>query len=171
MENFDVYFCGEILTDADPNRVRSGVAKLFKIQESAVDRLFSGKPVRVKQAVDADTASRYRAAFREAGALIQIVPAGSAAPAAKPAQAPAAQSTGSTSASSPPTTGQSTDAAAPDLAEPGAIIDHTPPPPPAEIDTGALEALPPNSGTLEDCRVEKEPRAIPDISHLQLVDD
>ena len=58
-----------------------------------------------------------------------------------------------------------------DLAEPGAIIDHSKPAAPADIDTGTLEALPPNTGSLEDCHHEKPPRKIPDISHLKLVDD
>ncbi|MCW5587215.1 MAG: hypothetical protein KIS75_13870, partial [Chromatiales bacterium] len=74
MHSFDIYFLGESLPGADPVAVRRGVAKLFKVQEASVDRLFSGNPLRVKQAVDADAASRYRAAFREAGALIQVVP-------------------------------------------------------------------------------------------------
>lgn len=150
MQEFDIYFRGEILPDADPATVRREVAKLFKVQEDAVDRLFGGQPVRVKKAIDVDTASRYRALFRDAGALLQIVPSGEPAP---PAVAPPAS-----------------DDAGMSLAEPGAIIDHTPPPPPAEIDTSALSALPPNSGSLEDCKVDKAPRAIPDISHLQIVD-
>jgi hypothetical protein len=57
------------------------------------------------------------------------------------------------------------------LAEPGATIDETPPAPPADFDTRGLEALPPNTGSLADCRVEKPARPIPDISHLRLVDD
>jgi hypothetical protein len=149
------------------------VARLFKIQESAVERLFSGKPLRVKQAVDADAASRYRAAFREIGALVQIVPSGSPPPApTQPAdvdRAPAesAADRAGASPSVPPAAGVS----GASLAEPGATIDLTPPPPPAEIDTSGLEALPPNSGTLEDCKVEKPHRPIPDIGHLKLIDD
>lgn len=57
------------------------------------------------------------------------------------------------------------------LAEPGATIDPSPTPPAVEIDTGGLEALPPNTGSLEDCRADKPPRPIPDISHMKLVDD
>lgn len=182
MQSFDIYFLGEMLPDADPEKVRRGVARLFKIQESAVDRLFSGKPVRVKQEVDADTASRYRAAFRDIGALVQILPSGSPTPAAKPAPTPAAPDlprdgvtagAGQTRAPSDRHQADPVPAAAitADLAEPGAILDHRAPPAPAEIDTSALEALPPNSGTLEDCRADKPPQPIPDISHLRLVDD
>lgn len=206
MYSFDIYFLGEMLPGADPAAVRNGVAQLFKMQGSAVDRLFSGKPLRVKKGVDADTASRYRAAFREAGALIQIVPTGSPTPAAKTpsaaATAPASLMTGSEAAPADPMPPEepsdaideapsdleqtltlivvdetpAEDAVAPPdgrdmtLAEPGVILDLTPPAPQAEYDTSRLEALPPNTGTLEDCREDKPPRPIPDISHLKLVD-
>ena len=170
MQSFDVYFRGEMLPDADPDAVRAGVAGLFKIQQSAAERLFSGKPLRVKQAVDAEAASRYRAAFREVGALVQIVPTGSPPPA--PPQPRAAtpapgEPTPSVSGAAPADTG----IAGAGLAAPGATIDLTPPAPPADIDTSGLEALPPNSGTLEDCKVDKPHRPIPDISHLKLTDD
>lgn len=170
MDSFDVYFLGETLPDADPAQVRQGVAKLFNVADDAVDRLFSGKPLRVKKGVDADAASRYRAAFREAGALIQIVPEDSPPPAAKPPITPAENASAPTKTTSQANAADM-ESTAITLAEPGAIIDHTPPTPAAEIDTGNLEALPPNTGSLEDCRADKAPRPIPDISHLHLVDD
>ena len=176
MDTFDMYFLGEMVPGADPAQVRTGVAALFKIQEEAADRLFTGKPLRVKQGLDVDTASRYRAAFREAGALVQIVPNGAPPPAAKPvtslAEGMTAQASGSEppGTETPPTEGITEDAGF-SLAEPGATIDHTPAPPPADISTDGLEAMPPNSGSLEDCKVEKAPRPIPDISHLKLVDE
>lgn len=177
MDTFDIYFLGETLPDADPATVRSGVAGLFRIQEDAADRLFSGRPLRVKQDLDAEKASRYRAAFREVGALLQIVPHGAPPPAPKP---PAAQAAAPAAPTAPAASGPADSADAPGvpgaaddvtLAEPGATIDLTEPAPPAEIDTGNLEALPPNTGSLEDCRVEKPARPIPDISHMQLIDD
>ena len=170
MQTFDVYFLGEMLPDADPAIVRQGVARLFKVQESAVDRLFSGKPLRVKQGLDADTASRYRGAFREIGALVQIVPTGSPPPPAKllvEDREPAVQAAGLAPAAQP----APGDAGNFSLAEPGAILDHTPPPPAAQIDISSLQALPANTGSLEDCKVDKPPQPIPDISHLKLVDD
>jgi hypothetical protein len=172
MQGFDIYFLGETLPDADPTAVRGGVARLFKLEPTAAERLFSGKPVRVKQGVDPDTASRYRAAFRDVGALVQIVPQGSPPPPPRPAAAPPPVSNSPDTAPVASTEGlivEETDDF--DLAAPGAIIDHTPPPPPADIDTSHLEALPANSGSLEDCRTDKAPRPIPDISHIKLVDD
>ena len=170
MQAFDIYFLGEMLPDTNPAEVMRQVAKLFKVSEDAVDRLFSGKPLRVKQNVDADAASRYRAAFRDAGALLEIVPSGSPPPARRSAPAAVQPANADTT----PEPGAAPAPAAGDdmsLAEPGATIDHTPPPPPADIDTSALSAQPANSGSLEDCRIDKEPHRIPDISHMQIVDD
>ena len=164
MQSFDIYFLGEMLPDSDPDAVRRGVAKLFKVQENSVDRLFSGNALRVKQAVDADVASRYRTAFRDVGALIQIVASGSPPPSARPA-APA-NTNQQRSASKNPSAGEVMG-----LAPPGATIDLTEAPPPADIDTSSLEALPPNTGSLADCQVEKTHRPIPDISHLGLQED
>ncbi len=196
MQGFDIYFMGEMLPDADPAAVKQGVGKLFKVEGKTLERMFSGKPMRVKQAVDADKASRYRAAFREVGALVQIVPTGSPAPEPKPvvaAPTPEPQADEEiVIAAPPPAPDEEIVVTAPppaaddeitfvetspeaagtmSLAEPGVTIDDHPPPAPADIDTSGLEALPPNSGTLEDCVVEKPPREIPDISHLKLVDD
>lgn len=172
MQSFDIYFLGEMLPEAEPAAVRRGVARLFKVEDDAVDRLFSGQAVRVKKGLDAEAASRYRAAFREIGALIQIVPAGSPKPEAVKPAARATNGPGDSAnhdpAGSPPEPGTSGDFG---LAEPGVILDETAPPPPADIDTSGLEALPPNSGSLEDCRVEKPAREIPDIGHMRLVDD
>lgn len=163
MQTFDIYFLGQVLPDADPASVKRNVAALFKMPEASADRLFTGKALRVKQAIDAEAAGRYRAAFRDAGALIQIVPAGSPPPADAAAGLPATPDATSSPPPAPETSGMG-------LAAPGAIIDETPAPPPAEIDTSGLSALPPNSGSLEDCRIDKEPYPIPDISHLKIVD-
>jgi len=165
MQDFDIYFLGETLTDADPVEVREGVASLFKISGDAVERLFSGKAVRVKHAVDVDTAGRYREAFRNVGALVQIVPAGAPAPDGPSA----ARTTGQ--AAQPAAGGDDNGSGGMTLAAPGATLDHTPPSPPAEIDTSGLEALPPNTGSLEDCHQPLPPQPIPDISHMRLVDD
>lgn len=168
MQTFDIYFLGEMLPDADPAAVRRDVAKLFKTSDDAVDKLFSGKPRRVKQGIDVDTASRYRAAFREAGALLQIVPTGGPPPEAISPESAAGTKTQPEGTTSGPAKAATGDIG---LAEPGAIIDNSQPPPPVEIDISSLSAAPPNSGSLEDCKVEKPPHPIPDISHLDIVDD
>jgi hypothetical protein len=159
MEQFDVYFFGDMLPGAEPGRVRSEVARLFNADEEKLDRLFSGKAVRIKQGVDAERAGRYRQTFRKAGALVEIVPAGSPKPDRRDPAPAQHESTGTA-----PGSGLS-------LASPGATIDETPPAPPAHFDTSHLEALPANSGSLADCQVDKPAKPVPDISHLRLVDD
>ena len=90
-ERFDIYFSGELLPDHAPAAVRQWLGSQFKLQGEALERLFSGQPVRIKQGVDLDTAGRYRAAFRQAGALVEIRQVtGPTAPAAAPAASPAA---------------------------------------------------------------------------------
>jgi hypothetical protein len=170
MHDFDIYFLGETLADADPVEVRNGVAALFKISGDAVERLFSGKAVRVKHGVDVDTAGRYREAFRNVGALVQIVPAGAPAPDA-PTPVRTLARPPRTTAAGDNAENASTEPGGMTLAEPGATLDHTPAPPPAQIDTSGLEALPPNTGSLEDCHQPPPPHPIPDISHMRLVDD
>lgn len=161
MELFDIYFSGDMLPDSNPDRVRDEVGRLFNAAGDQLDRLFSGNPVRVKHGVDADRAGKYRHAFRKVGALVEIVPAGSPKPVPRARPAPAAANNGSVATVAPSLS----------LAEPGAIIDTTPPAPPLQVETSHLEALPPNSGSLADCRVDKPARPIPDISHLRLADE
>ena len=167
MQGFDIYFLGETLPDTDPVMVRDGVARLFKMQPEAADRLFSGKVLRVKQGVDPDTASRYRAAFRDVGALVQIVPEGAPPPSTR--VTPSAAASVAPTPSPPAAGNETTDGLT--LAEVGAVIDNTPPPPPVNIDTSALAALPPNTGSLQDCHVDKPAQPIPNIDHLKMLDD
>jgi hypothetical protein len=177
MGEFDIYFSGRLLPDASEEAVRKTIGGLFKLQGAALDRLFSGEQVRIKTGVDVDLAGRYRAAFRDAGALIDIVPHG--APPPPPSGTTAAPPSGGDMQLLPPGTGSLEDCAPkipprplPDtsgisLAMPGVDLDDTPPPPPAKIDISGLSMSGPDF-SLEDCVFEREPRPIPDISHLEL---
>jgi hypothetical protein len=199
-DQYDIYFSGATLPGFDHAEVRAAVARLFRAEGAKLERLFSGKSVRIKRAVDAETAGRYRAAMRQAGALVEVRPSASAEPptaASAAAAAPAEQLEAAAPTTAgievseedpqlellPPRSGSLADYAPPpaapprvdlsgmDLAFPGSDIDATPPPAPADIDIGELSAAPPNTGSLEDCVVAKPPRPIPDISHLRLADD
>lgn len=177
-ERFDIYFAGQLLPDHDPAAVKAWLGKQFKLQGEALDRLFSGQSVRIKQDVDLDTAGRYRAAFRQAGALLDIRPVGAAAPQPAPAGADSQEpellpaNTGSLADCAAPVA----DAPLPDidhlgLAAPEQPLDDTPPAAAADIDISHLSAAPANSGDLSDCRQEKPARPLPDISALQIADD
>jgi hypothetical protein len=155
---FDIFFSGQILQDQDIDQVKQAVAKIFKADDTMLERLFSGTPVRVKSGVDQETAIKYRVTFRQAGAIIDIKPTESSIEpsisAATPPQEPLSPSDGDDMTLLPPRTGDLLDCAIePDatpigdisymaLAPEGTDIDETEPPPNLNIDTSALEIEP-----------------------------
>lgn len=173
---FDIIFSGQLIEGNNLDEVKKRIEKLFKADSGLLDRLFSGKPVIIKSGVDDETATKYRVAFRKAGALIEIKPSknevrGDISP---------PHNVLSNLTLLPTNTGSLIDCAKqvvpqpiPDidhisLASAGAIIDESPDIEPEEIDTSTLSVSPPNSGTLEDCKKQVEPYPIPDISHLDI---
>jgi hypothetical protein len=183
---FDVYFSGALVAGADPALVRERLATLFKLSPADLDRLFGGTELRIKKDADVDTASRLRATFREAGALIDIRVA-AAAPAPVPPPGPATTTPAPSAAAgawtlAPPRTGSLADVAVakppaelPDiswmsLAPPGAPVAEPTDVPAVDIDVSHLSMTAPSTGTLEDCRVDEPARPIPDIGHLELAD-
>lgn len=189
MQNFDIYFSGQLLADASPEQARATLGRLFGLEGDALERLFSGRPLRIKKGIDTDMAGRYRAAFREAGALVDIVPEGSPPPTppdAGTAPPPTAKTTPTPAAGLellPPRTGSLEDCAPviepreiPDISWmeldlPGSTLDETPAPPPAHIDTGGLSMSDPAGFSLEDCADPKPARPAPDTSYLSLLDE
>lgn len=212
---FDVYFSGEILDGHETDQVKLAVGELFKISGPKLEALFAGVPVRVKKNLSAEKAGRFRKAFLELGALVQIVPAGQEPPAPlasnrSASHRPARESVASASdggltlapieplktetiPEAPAIDTSSLEVAPAGTAEPlqpestaesqlpdlGNLslaplesnkeeTDEKPQPP--VPDTSHLEALPPRSGSLEDCTTEKEPAPLPDISKLSLDD-
>lgn len=182
-ENFDIYFSGKILPDADLAEVRTRVGQLFNADARVLDQLFCGKPVKIKKAVDMDTAIKYRVKFREAGAIIDIRPTGQPAPAPaaaptkpQPTAQPATESEPVATSSPPPASGTDQSSAEPaaasisaidsSLAAAGSIIDDTPAPPPAQFNTDDLQLGPANQGSLEEFAEQVNPAEIPDISQM-----
>lgn len=184
IRQFDVYFSGETLDGQDPEAIKLAVGDLFGISGAKLDALFSGTPIRIKKNLNADKAGRFREVFRNAGAVVQIVPAGKP-PGENPSQQTTATSGGLNLA--PAGSRLSTE---PAVAQPppGANIpptDHlkiapqnpfSDPPPSAgndahmtvEIATSHLEAAPPRSGSLETFTQQRAPVPLPDISSLSL---
>ncbi len=166
-EQYDIFFSGQLIDGSDETVARSKLATLFKLPLERVEHLFSGKPVAVKRGVDMDTAVKYRTAFRDAGALIEIKPitdtatAGAASipdvpPTPAPTAAPSDPSEQAQSALSlsPANTGtlegfapkvvpvEIGDISQISMAAVGSTIDESEPPPPLEIDTSALSIEP-----------------------------
>lgn len=177
-ERFDIYFSGQILTGQDPGQVRQRIANIFGSNGDMVERLFSGATLRVKAGVDQETAVRYRVAFRDAGALVDIRPVAQTQ-AATPAPGEAESNTSALTLL-PPRTGSLIDcapqvqpAAIPDisnlvLAPVGSVLAESKTEPAPSINTDGMKLSPARSGTLEDCQIPVEPAPIPDISALRL---
>lgn len=191
MQTFDIYFRGELLPDADPQLARDGLAKMFRLDEEAVERLFSGRPKRIKRGADVDKASRYRAAFREVGALIEIVPADTPAPAPLTGTAKVPQASEPSDEKRvleaafellPPRTGSLEDCAPQvearpigdtswmSLDDPGVDLVEPEPQPQVEYDISGLSMSNPQAFSLEDCVDPRPPVELPDISHLTLAE-
>ncbi|WP_456404834.1 hypothetical protein [Thiolapillus sp.] len=181
LQQFDVYFSGEILEGRDPREVREAVGKLFKLSGDKLDALFSGDTRRIKKNLNVDQSGRFREAFREAGAIVQIVVAGQKPP---PPQAPATKKTdsglqlapmGSTLDASSRDTESSISPSTPHTSNleiaPVGPLPTEPAPAAADIDTGSLAAEPAASGSLEEFAPAVEPAPIPDISNLEIAKD
>lgn len=86
-------FRGEVLPGHEPAAVRSAVAGALKLDAARAERLFSGKRVVVRRAVDAAKARRYVALFAVMGAVLHTEPARPRPAPSRPARRPAARRT------------------------------------------------------------------------------
>ncbi len=180
---YDILFSGQIMEGRDPAQVRTAVARMFQADDATLARLFSGRPIRIKSAVDQETAIQYRVAFRDAGALVEVRPVTQESPTQTTAPEPDSPPPAGDPELLPPRTGDLSDclppvepAPLPDisgitLAAEGTTIDESPPPPPLRVDTSGLTLAPAASGSLEDCQRPAEAAPLPDISDLKLADD
>lgn len=176
-KRFDILFSGKLIDGQDPVVARERLRRLFKASDAHIDRLFSGKPVVVKKGVDIETAGKYRLAFRQAGALLDIRTSADAAQQPEPA-ATVPEASGMTLA--PPNTGSLEefapklepvtlpDISSLDMSAAGAALDEAPTPAPPHIDTGGLSMVESRDWTLDDCQPPPLPEVLPDIDDLEL---
>lgn len=91
---FDVVFRGDIVPGQSLPQVKQRLAALFKRDAAQIDALFTGQPLALKKAVDSAAADKYKKVLAQAGALVEIRPAGTLKtpvqrPRARPDSAPA----------------------------------------------------------------------------------
>ena len=117
-ETYSVVMTGRIADGMELGQVKANVAKLFKLGDEQLEKLFSGKPVAVRRGVDRQQADKICAALTKAGAVaavksnrplapveapaaVQAKPSEQAEPAAKaePAVKPVPATTAATAAS------------------------------------------------------------------------
>ena len=78
---YDIYFAGKLAEGFEEAQVRANLAKLFKLGDAGLDKLFSGKPQAIKRGVDKPGAVKYKTAMARAGAVAVV----KAQPAPEPA--------------------------------------------------------------------------------------
>jgi hypothetical protein len=144
MPLFDLVFTGELIEGCDPAQVRRDLERLFKADAAAISRLFTGKPVIIRKAVDRQTAMRYRAALQQAGALCRIQPAAATTAGVTPAGA------------RPALTGELANAA---ILPPGSILTEYRQPAAPEFDLSGISVAPPGATLVEQDRKSFTPPA------------
>lgn len=122
---YNIYYAGEVLEGRQQSEVREKLRTLFKANDAALDKLFSGTEQVVKRECDKDTALKYKQAMERAGArpVIRVV---------RPTEAPAPQPDRESGPSAAERIAAL--AAAPDVAV--ASTDETPPEPEVDEETG-----------------------------------
>lgn len=152
---FAVVFSGRIAEGASVTQVKSNVAKLFKVEVTKVERLFSGARVALKKGLDETTAKKYQMALAKAGALCEVVnvaamakkapspavaakpqkPARAASPAPRPAQQGSVGLTKSVVKRAPSSLGS---LASVTLDQPGTVLVEHQEVTPLQVDLGGL---------------------------------
>ncbi len=69
---YDIFFSAQLIDGFEETTVRNNMAQLFKTNEAALEKLFSGKPQLIKGGVDKAGAIKYKAALQKAGAVARI---------------------------------------------------------------------------------------------------
>ncbi|BAO44759.1 hypothetical protein [Thiolapillus brandeum] len=178
---FDIYFSGEIIEGNDPQQVKEGIGKLFKLSGNKLDALFTGKPRRIKKNLNVEKSGKFREVFRQVGALVHIVPAGKLPEQDKPRnveETPALWNLMPAGADLNPLPRKG-EKEIPIAAHAGENLDMAPispmpaqpEPESADIDTGSLDVSPAKTGSLEEFVEEKPAVPLPDISALDVVQD
>jgi len=173
---FDIYFSGKLLPETDEAKARAKIGTMFKASDTQLAKLFSGESNVIKRNVNMDKAVKYRLAFREIGALVDIKPAGAAPKKASPPK-PTSPHEPEEIVITAPVDPDDSDSefqepldvriAHLSLAPLGSDVIMDPPIEKViDFDTSAFETLPLGQGSLEDCVIAEEPVSIPDVSHL-----
>ncbi|MEJ2047911.1 MAG: hypothetical protein P8X92_08415 [Dehalococcoidia bacterium] len=184
-KRYDVIFSGKLVEGARLEQVKANVAKLFKVEVSKVERLFTGKPVMIKKGVNEETAKKYLIAMKKAGALcegkVQGAPASTAKPQAEKAapKAAAAQASGTAKSEAELAAGEGGETkyvikqppaglgelGSASVDEPGAVlVEHQEVPPP-QVDTSGLSMDEPGATLVEH---EEVPEPQVDTSDLSM---
>lgn len=73
MALYNLIFQGQIINGASLNEVKANVARLFKADTAKTAALFSGKSIIIKKNLDTESAKKYLAVLKKAGAVVKAV--------------------------------------------------------------------------------------------------
>lgn len=74
-EHYRVVIIGQLTPGKDPEKVKSALAARFKLKPPILKRIMAGRPIVVKNNIDAETAFRYKTEIDALGAMSRIEPA------------------------------------------------------------------------------------------------
>ncbi|MCW9015229.1 MAG: hypothetical protein OQL06_15790 [Gammaproteobacteria bacterium] len=183
---YEVAFRGEIAAGADAEQVRASIGKMFKADAAKLAHLFSGKRVVIKKNIDQATATKYKVALENAGAICEVknlsetipVPAESSVLAASAVPATATTSNTPVREGIPPApdtdplhiTGDQISELSATLAPPGSDVqDEIKEVAPPELDISSISMAAPGSDLAE--HEEKESPPPPNTDGLSIVED
>lgn len=158
---YDIYFTGQIIDGYLEAAVKKNLAKLFNASPEKINAMFSGKPVLLKKGLNKESAQKFAAVMKKAGAKVVAKSHGDSQSKPKPATQDSDNASNVTQ--SAPT--YSDDAAFSVAAKGSDVINpdeyHTPEP--VQVDTSSLSAEG-NYGPLESDTTPPPPA--PDTSHI-----
>jgi hypothetical protein len=70
---YQLIFKGEVIEGQHPAVVRKRLALALKLDDARIQTLFAGNAVVVRKSVDAETAAKFQAVFKKAGARLRVV--------------------------------------------------------------------------------------------------
>jgi hypothetical protein len=153
-ERYRLVFRGEVLDGQHKAVVKQRLGAALKVDGERLDAMFTGKAVTIRKDADTDTATRFQAAFKRAGARLRALPIAAERDVEQPATSPE------------PVTAAPNDAAF-QLAPPGALMaDPAPTVPQPAVDLSHLTLAPP--GAVLGVPSPTVDPVVPDVSHLAL---
>jgi hypothetical protein len=73
-DTYRLVFRGEVIEGQHPAVVRKRLAMALKLDDERVQSLFTGNAVVVRKSADAETAAKFQAVFKKAGARLRVQP-------------------------------------------------------------------------------------------------
>ncbi len=168
MSDLELVFQGELVEGFTLVQVRANMAKLFRATDAQLDRMFSGRPVVLKNGLDAAMAEKFRQIIGKQGAIVHIRRQGEPLPTAK-AQSPAAatpSAPASTASSAAVKPGESSRPANPFFRHLDAAESGTAPATAGNADTGQASAAPAAASKMPPPGTRRAPAANPNALPL-----